>query len=1263
MIVSNVTLNCDTTQLQAGWFTANGTNLGFSQGMLLTSGDINGGPGPNSNSGYTGAVTNGLGDADLNGQVTGFTTNDACIIEFDIIPYCDTFSIRYVFGSEEYEEWVNSSFNDVFAFFISGPNPAGGNYISQNIALVPGTASAVSINNVNCNTNNAYYRCNDAFSVGYGGVCTGANCPANNATTTIEYDGLTTVLEAIAGVVPCQAYHVKIAVADGGDHVLDSGVFLEAGGVGCSGNILNVNVSNTLGAGGNYAVEGCVNGVFTFNLPVPLIVADTFIFQLTGTATEGVDYQAGAIPDTLIIPVGASTATITVPIFTDLLPDGGETIQLIYIDSTLCGGQLFIDTFTLYILDPPIVSAGPDKVLCSGDTIAMGVGPSFGHSYHWTPNTGIILGTDTLPTALVSMTNNTGVPYTQTYLFADSAGLTGCVSFDTVLVVVNPSVTASFTAPNVCYGATAAFTNTSTPNAVSWTWDFGDNTTSTQTNPTHYYNAAGTYNVQLIVSSVFGCLDTIVQPITIYPKPIADFSTANVCFSNIASFTDLTNIPINQYGWNFGNGLGFSGLQNPTYNYPATGNYTVQLITATLEGCLDTVSHPISIYEPISAGFTVAPVCHGNASVFINSSAVIGGTYTSEWDFGDTQTANQNNPSHVYVNPGVYNVVLIVTTNNGCKDTINQLVTVYPKPIADFTAPPVCHHLPSLLTDNTGTATQWNWSLGDGSNFTTQNVTYTYPSSGTYQTTLIVTNSDGCKDTVTKPVDVYALPVAVFTVANECVYDYLGFYNQSVQGTNAINTYSWNFGDSQTSSQTSPAHLYGIHGPYTVTLVTTDVFGCADTVQNNLEVYAKPSAQFSMGNVCQDATVTFTNTSSVPVGSIVTNYWTLGDTQTSLDIAPTHVYNTPGIFYVELFTTTEHGCMDSMTRPVSIYPKPSPDFTIDPVCLGDISSFFENSVVTPQVANDIIVAWSWNLGDGSTDVLQNPSYMYVEPGSYPVTLTVTTDKGCERSLTKSAVVNLVPIAPIVRNDSACFGSDAILFAMTPSGVKVNWYNTPTDSLPFHVGNQYALPNLTSNHQYYVQAVQIAGACKSPILQVNAQVFEDSHQNLQLSDSLVFVPNAIVSFAVTSDITIVSYQWNFGDKTSSNSATPVHQYQYPGLYQVKVKTIDKNGCEKELEKVIVVKEVYGIHVPSAFTPNGDLVNDEFFVGYFQVLHFRIDIYNRWGQAVFSSENPDFRWDGKTQNGKDCPEDVYVYKIIAVSTNNKPINKTGTITLMR
>ena len=197
----------------------NTTNIGLPDGIIMTTGNLLGTGIGNPSSDFATTDNSGAGNSALD-AIAGFTTYDASVLEFDLIPSGNVLEFQYVFASEEYNEYVNSSYNDVFGFFITGPDPSGGNYTGQNIATIPGTAGTpVSINNVN----------NGVASGCAAGPCTNCAYFVDNCNgTSIVYDAFTTVLLAKIDVIASNSYHLQMAVADVSDGVLDSGIFLKA---------------------------------------------------------------------------------------------------------------------------------------------------------------------------------------------------------------------------------------------------------------------------------------------------------------------------------------------------------------------------------------------------------------------------------------------------------------------------------------------------------------------------------------------------------------------------------------------------------------------------------------------------------------------------------------------------------------------------------------------------------------------------------------------------------------------------------------------------------------------------------------------------------------------------------------------------------------------------------------------------------------------------------------------------------------------------
>ena len=335
VLISNIEYSG--AEIAAGWFTnGNSTNLELDEGIILSSGCATNTIGPNTQAGAS--CTNGTpGDSDLDALISPDNTKDACVLEFDFVPALDTIRVHYVFGSDEYPEFVGS-YNDVFAFFISGPKPSGGTYNNRNIAIVPFTlATPVSIDNINNGTGNS-------------GPCVSCEYYIDNTGgATIEYDGFTTVLKAWALVTPCETYHMKFAVADAVDRMLDTGVFLEGNSFMSVGTAITPIA--TTPAGNDFAVEGCLDIKIALTLseisPTPTEIE---FESIGGTAINGVDYTF--LPLTHTIPANQLTDTIYIEAFIDETTEGDETIIVSHKEV-----DCVTNTYTILIKDLEVVEA------------------------------------------------------------------------------------------------------------------------------------------------------------------------------------------------------------------------------------------------------------------------------------------------------------------------------------------------------------------------------------------------------------------------------------------------------------------------------------------------------------------------------------------------------------------------------------------------------------------------------------------------------------------------------------------------------------------------------------------------------------------------------------------------------------------------------------------------------------------------------------------------------------------------------------------
>jgi gliding motility-associated-like protein len=340
-----------------GWFDGTLSNIGMDSGVVMTTGTLLGlgGPaGPNDN-GSSGVDNLAAGYPDLT-TIAGIQTFNASVLEFDFVPVGDNMQFNFVFGSEEYMEFVDLGVNDAFGFFISGPGfngPYANN--AENIALIPGTNIAISIDSLNLNDYGQFYVDNGD----------GNSAPQNVDSTVVQYDGFTTVLQANAQVQCNQTYHIVIAIADAGDGVWDSGVFIEANSFSSIG--IEVDVSTV--TGDSVILEGCSNATFTFTRPDS--IGDLWIqYEIGGNAIEGTDFNT--LPDSILVPDSLFSSTLVVIPIADSLWEGSDTLTVTVFTVNSCGDTV-INFATIYIVDSlTIVPNTPDFLVCPGTSMWIG---------------------------------------------------------------------------------------------------------------------------------------------------------------------------------------------------------------------------------------------------------------------------------------------------------------------------------------------------------------------------------------------------------------------------------------------------------------------------------------------------------------------------------------------------------------------------------------------------------------------------------------------------------------------------------------------------------------------------------------------------------------------------------------------------------------------------------------------------------------------------------------------------------------------------
>lgn len=904
------------------------------------------------------------------------SVNDVCAIEFDFVATGDTIKFNYVFGSDEYLAWINSQYNDIFGFFLSGPG-INGPYADNavNLAEVPGLDPqlAITISSVNNVTNSAYYIDNPANEV----LC---------------QNGYTVKLTAESEVECGETYHIRLAIADGSDTALESFVILESGSFESNSVVevdLNINVGGDLETDNPVIFEDCGEAVLTFTRPIETIIdieEMVIIDYSSSTATNGVDFTL--LPDTVFFPPFVTVQEFPLDAFEDGIAEGSETVIMEILNLAACNGGGLTSYFEFDIIDEPdpLVVDGFDTELCVGDSVELQPEVSGGYgnySFNWDCDPGLDTNTiNYIPSAA-------GV-YECIVTVSDTCGMPSDDGLFEITVEEYPELTAEILGGDVvlsCNGFQEIFAVAEGGNPpYTYSWELQDGQPafgygnsfflSTWLNATEVHvivedacglTAEGMVNVSIDVPELIVDLDPVYEvncnvPFTITP----DWSGGEPYFN-----------------WAWLEGFSFLGF-NQTLNWTTDSDMSVTLEVS--DGCgqfveVETeivvvspaleVTLPDTVVGPCTESFVLTPEIDGGS-----------GVYTYQWSQNFNPVADTE--SYTYTE-GLSTSFTVDVTDN-CQSTGSAST------IIDIVNPPLEIGLPDSINascvDNTAIAVDilsgageysFAWTVG-GIPYGGDDPQITVQSFVTTPVEVEVTDGCGGEDETASLLLIPDVPMTL-SVSNDtviCRGEALSLSAIATGGEEGF-VYNWPsipaFGENQ---YVAPSNT--VNYPVEV----TDI--CGETLTASVAVEVQYIYSDFYTSYLSDTRIEFIATPD-PVCPSCDYLWDFGDGTGSDEVNPIHDYDGLGDYYAQLTVTNPLGCRDSaytlVEGPVILYIPNA--FTPNNDGINDAFQVVISDVVYYEInifnrwgeevfySNDPDEAWIGNVKGGD---------YYAQPGLY-----------------------------------------------------------------------------------------------------------------------------------------------------------------------------------------------------------------------------------------------------------------------------------------
>ncbi|MBX7180618.1 MAG: DUF2341 domain-containing protein [Bacteroidia bacterium] len=859
---------------------------------------------------------------------------------------------------------------------------------------------------------------------------------------------------------------------------------------------------------------------------------------------------------------------------------------------------------------------------------------------------------------------------------------------------VSPVPVADFTTPGgICENSAAAFVDNSTVSLgsiQSYDWDFGSLTIhSGLQNPVINVTNCGQITVTLTVNTDGGCMASTSRILDVTGLPDLTVTQSSPCEGAPVVFDEtvfFTGGCTDTYSvsYDFGDGSPVQNGSDLSHTYASAGQQNYSVTATTPSGCSVTRTGTATVYANPTVSFTTSTTggigqCPNSLISFQSTSTVPTpstiANYT--WDFGDGTNpfGTGQITSHPYLASGTYNVTLSVVTIESCPGSVTQPLTIYPNPIPSFIYDTSCIGTPTNFYNTTPTdpAMTFRWQINPpGGLYTTANASHTFSSNTNCTAVLTIVDGNQCSASYSESIYVQPLPVANFTTPVPICdpQDNAIFTNTTIPAIGTTQT--WSFGDGTFSVAHDPVHNYLGPGTFTVTL---DVVAglCTSTVTKDVVVSEKPTASFTVSSLdlCQGTPITFIDNSTNPNDVITLREWDFGEppiaTVQDPVYNPVHAYigSKPDTgFMVRLIVENFSQCKDTMIQEVKIYPLPIASFTSPDVC-DKVPMIFES---TSTISYGSINSYLFDFGDNTTFSGDSTSHLYPAAGTYATTLTVISDQGCIGMANTPVEVNPIPQADFVMDDDEGCDVHTVRFSSGSSPINpphqiIDYFwdfsngNTSDDLAPgpedFPTG-LYDITLIVKSIDGCIDTLVAADAVTVHPLPT-ADFSTDKETVGILNPSVIIVNESLGWNSCTID---------YGDGNTDNLNDLIeHIYNDTGMYHLFLTAVTEFGCLDTISRYVHVVPDFAWYIPNAFTPNHDLKNEIWGGKGMAIKTYELQIFNRWGEEIFRSKNPEETWDGSVRDfknsseGKMIKQDIYVYKVNILDNNDMRHIYTG------